>query len=122
MKVAVYTVVEVDAKLDIVPPLTTMSPTSKLPVGSLDVNVSAIEASFVVEPDVTPVVVDAIVVVVVDAVVVVGAIVVVVVGAIVVVVVGATVVVVVVDDVVIISPTSSDEVITSSVDSYNSLD
>ena len=63
VKVAVYTVVEVDAKLDIVPPLTTMSPTSKLPVGSLDVNVCAIEASFVVEPDVTPVVVDAIVIV-----------------------------------------------------------
>ena len=53
VKVAVYTEVEVDAKLDIVPPLTTMSPTTKSAVGSLDVNVSAIEASFVVEPEET---------------------------------------------------------------------
>jgi hypothetical protein len=53
VKVAVYTDVVVEAKLDKVPPLTVMSPTTKSAVGSLDVNVSAIEASFVVEPEET---------------------------------------------------------------------
>ena len=55
VNVAVYTEGGelVEAKLDKVPPLTVMSPTTKSVVGSLDVNVSTIEASFVVEPDVT---------------------------------------------------------------------
>ena len=45
------------------PPTTVMSPAAKFVVASLDVKVSAIVESFVVEPSVTPLVVLAIVIV-----------------------------------------------------------
>jgi hypothetical protein len=63
VKVAVYAVPE-PAKLDIEPPLTVTSSAANPVVDSLVVNVSAILASFVVEPDVTPLVLEAIVIVI----------------------------------------------------------
>ena len=49
--------------MDRVPPDTVTSPDSKLVVASFDVKVRAIEASLVVAPEVTPLVVEAIVIV-----------------------------------------------------------
>ena len=62
VKVAVYAVPE-PAKLDRVPPETTTSSAANPVVDSLVVNVTAMLASFVVEPDVTPLVLEAIVIV-----------------------------------------------------------
>ena len=62
VKVAVYAVPE-PAKLDRVPPETTTSSAANPVVDSLVVNVTAMLASFVVEPDVTPFVLEAIVIV-----------------------------------------------------------
>jgi len=53
VKVAVYTVLEVAEKLLKAPLDTVMSPTAKLVVASLDVNVSESVASFVVAPSLT---------------------------------------------------------------------
>ena len=53
VKVAVYTVLEVAEKLLKAPPETVMSPTTKLVVASLDVNVSDRVASLVVAPSLT---------------------------------------------------------------------
>ena len=53
VKVAVYTVLDVAEKLLKVPLDTVMSPTAKLVVASLDVNVSESVASFVVAPSLT---------------------------------------------------------------------
>ena len=55
VKVAVYTVELVAAKLLIAPPETVMSPATKLEVASLDVNVKVSVASFVVAPSATAV-------------------------------------------------------------------
>ena len=55
VKVAVYTVELVAAKLLIAPPETVISPTAKLEVASLDVNVKVSVASFVVAPSATAV-------------------------------------------------------------------
>ena len=63
VKVAVYTVDEVEAKLLNDPPDTEMSPTAKSVVASLEVKTRAIAAAFVVDPSVTPFVVDVIVIV-----------------------------------------------------------
>ena len=52
--------VDVEAKLLNAPFDTVMSPTAKFVVASLDVKVSAMDASFVVEPSETPFVVDVI--------------------------------------------------------------
>jgi hypothetical protein len=62
VKVAVYAVPE-PAKLDRVPPETTTSSAANPEVDSLMVNVTAMLPSFVVEPVVTPLVVEAIVIV-----------------------------------------------------------
>ena len=53
VKVAVYTVEDVAAKSLKLPLDTVMSPTAKLVVASLDVNVSESVASFVVAPSLT---------------------------------------------------------------------
>ena len=53
VNVAVYTVLELDAKLVNAPLDTVMSPTAKSVVASLDVNVSESVASFVVAPSLT---------------------------------------------------------------------
>ena len=63
VNVAVYTVELIDEKLLNAPPSTVMSPAAKFVVASLDVKVSAMVESFVVEPSVTPLVVLAIVIV-----------------------------------------------------------
>ena len=55
--------VEVVAKLLNDPPDTEISPTAKFVVASLEVKVNAIDASLVVDPSVTPFVVDVIVIV-----------------------------------------------------------
>ena len=62
VKVAVYAVPE-PAKLDKVPPETTTSSAANPVVVSLVVNVTAMGLSFVVEPDVTPLVLEAMVIV-----------------------------------------------------------
>jgi hypothetical protein len=62
VNVAVYTAPE-PAKFEIEPPDTVMSPDTRSVVDSLDVNFRAIVASLVVAPDVTPAVVDVIVIV-----------------------------------------------------------
>ena len=61
VKVAVYTVELVEAKLVNDPPVTVISPTTKSVVASLDVNVNAIELSFDVAPELTSAAVIAIV-------------------------------------------------------------
>ncbi len=53
VKVAVYTVDDVAAKLLIAPPETAISPTTKLLVASLEVNVTVSVASLVVVPSLT---------------------------------------------------------------------
>ncbi len=53
VKVAVYTVAEVALKLESAPPLTLMSPTTKLLVAALEVNVIASVESFEVAPSET---------------------------------------------------------------------
>ena len=53
VNVAVYTVLEVAAKLLNAPLVTVISPTAKSVVASLDVNVSESVASFVVAPSLT---------------------------------------------------------------------
>ena len=53
VKVAVYTVEDVAAKLLNAPLVTVMSPTAKLLVASLDVNVTVNVPSLVVEPSLT---------------------------------------------------------------------
>ena len=60
VNVAVYTVDETALKLLKEPPETVMSPTTKSVVASLAVNLRAIVESFVVDPLVTPEVVDVI--------------------------------------------------------------
>ena len=62
VKVAVYAVPD-PAKLVRVPPETTTSSAANPVVDSLVVNVTAMLASFVVEPDVTPLVLEAMVIV-----------------------------------------------------------
>ena len=53
VNVAVYTVLEVAAKLLMAPLVTVISPTAKLVVASLDVNVTVNVPSLVVEPSLT---------------------------------------------------------------------
>ena len=55
VKVAVYTVLLVAVKSEIVPPVTLISPMAKLLVASLEVNVKVRVASFVVAPSATAV-------------------------------------------------------------------
>ena len=62
VNVAVYVVPDPE-KLLMVPPLTVISPNAKLVVALLEVKVNAMLESFVVDPSVTPLVVDAIVMV-----------------------------------------------------------
>ena len=63
VKVAVYTVDETAAKLLSAPFVTVISPTTKSAVALLEVNLRAIVESFVVDPLLTPEVVDVIAIV-----------------------------------------------------------